>query len=253
MVYDGSTLVHQPLSKGNLRPDDVRSNVAGNFYVASLVPQWEGNDVVFRVMVRNRQSDQFSPRPKQAWAEITPQDKESDQPFVFYDLEFENDTQVPVLRFRTPDWPAHMDTAHIKLWFQLNADDSQFQFNEPISKFQPNQRFSAGIDGIQLELEPQRVSTKTGQITYVVWEHYDASHRADMPLTKIQMAPTPDYTDHEYRRKDGEVRHLFRYHAGLSPMTVLRLQVTAKSRICNTSSTVSVTDPPLKAFLPPPQ
>ncbi len=122
LVYDGSALVHQQYQSGDLRPDDPRPNVEGNFYVASLVPQWDGDELVFRVMVRNRNAEQFSARPKQVWAEITPLNREPQDTYVFYDLEYENDTQVPVLRFRTLDWPANVDKAHIKLWFQMENE-----------------------------------------------------------------------------------------------------------------------------------
>ena len=252
LVFDGNRLVHRHRQFDDRILFDLRTNVAGKYDVAALVPVWDGGQLVFRVMVRNKSPEQFSRRPKQVWAEITPVGKESHAKLVFYDLEFENDTEVPVLRFRTPDWPLDADQAHIQLWFQMEAADPEAGYNEPIGKFAFRQRFAVGAEGVEAEEEQPVVSAKNQQTRYVVWEHYDTARASDMPLTRVQMTPTPSYSEHEVRREDGKVRHVFRYDPGL-PQVAPRLQITTREEICNSPTAVSLGDQPLKVVPPPKQ
>lgn len=250
LVYDGSSLLHQPHQSRELQEEDPHPNVAGNFYVAALVPQWEGDQLVFRALIRNKDATQFSARPTGVWAEITPVGGKQDHAFTFYDLEFENNTRVPILRFRTLDWPSGLERAQMQLWLQFGKSRPDPDFDEPITNLTPKQRFSTGIDGVEFEIEPERISTETEARTYEVWEYYDAPTSHDMPLTQVQMWPTPHYTEHEYRHEDKIVRHLFRYTTG-SNLTAVRLRITARQKVHGAAGVAAITDDPISVTLPP--
>jgi hypothetical protein len=89
-------------------------------WIGAHLPKWEAGAVDFYVSVQNADAASFSPRPVEAWAEITPLPQPADaaaaKKYVYYDMAFEPDRPVPVLLYRAPDWPKQADEAQIELW-----------------------------------------------------------------------------------------------------------------------------------------
>ncbi len=89
-------------------------------WIGAHLPKWEAGAVDFYVSVQNGDAASFSPRPVEAWAEITPLPQPADareaKKYVYYDMAFEPDRPVPVLQYRAPDWPKQAEEAQIELW-----------------------------------------------------------------------------------------------------------------------------------------
>jgi hypothetical protein len=91
-------------------------------YVAAHRPEpREGGGWAFPVSIQNGDATRFSPRPTEAWVEITPvlADGSKLPAYPFYDLAFEPERPVPVLRCEAPTWPARAQQAEVRLWFKV--------------------------------------------------------------------------------------------------------------------------------------
>jgi hypothetical protein len=63
-------------------------------------------------------ADHFTGRPLETWLEVTPLGDNSSeyQPYVFYDVNFEPQEPVPVLKWRALNWPKDATRAQIRFW-----------------------------------------------------------------------------------------------------------------------------------------
>jgi hypothetical protein len=103
-------------------------NSPRKFFIAAHLVEKQGNSRLIRVSVQNQDETQFSPRPRHLWAEITPVPPAPDgRVYNFFDLEFEEDQPVPVLRFVAPDWPAGSRQADVRLWLKFEEDGAVVQ------------------------------------------------------------------------------------------------------------------------------
>jgi hypothetical protein len=64
---------------------------------------------------------QWTPRPAEAWIEITPllaDDQKAEATYYFYDANWEPQKPVPILRLVAREWPAASSKALIQAWFK---------------------------------------------------------------------------------------------------------------------------------------
>jgi hypothetical protein len=126
LLPGGKRLEHDPYPRDKQSsPHFVTNPVAldtdpKDFRVVPYRPEWKPGRLHFAVSVQNRDPARFSPRPREAWIEITPIDKKELVPYPCYDLAFESQTPVPVLYCDVPKWPEGATRASIKLWFKLH-------------------------------------------------------------------------------------------------------------------------------------
>ncbi len=89
-------------------------------WIGAHLPKWEAGGVEFYVSVQNGDAANFSPRPVEAWAEITPLPQSADpaaaKKYVYYDMAFAPNRPVPVLKYLAPNWPKQAEEAQIELW-----------------------------------------------------------------------------------------------------------------------------------------
>lgn len=241
LIYDGSTLRHKP---DGLKVESPRRDPQGQFFVAALAPTWLQGELTFRVMVRNADPRQFSPRPQQVWAEITPVGNRDPQPFVFYDLEFENEMPVPVLRFRTRDWPLDTTRAQIRLWFQMEPLTA-WEYERPIESLPADTWFPLGDAEFRVESQPP----SAGRRIFVVRERYAQSPETHFAGRRVQLVPPPDATTHKYWRAEREIRHVFRYDAGTGLVSP-HLRVARKETSTAGPLTIAITEDPIEVGVP---
>jgi hypothetical protein len=91
-----------------------------SYWIGAHLPKWQAGGVEFYVSIQNGDAAEFSPRPCEAWVEITPVPRPAGanelQKYVFYDLSFQADKPVPVLRYLAPRWPKQAEEADIEVW-----------------------------------------------------------------------------------------------------------------------------------------
>ena len=90
--------------------------------VCSHVPDGKpGSDMTFEISLQNEDDTQFSERPEEIWAEVTPSTaKASGYRYVLCDPSFKSH-YPPILSLKVPHWPAEADSADVKVWFKLKA------------------------------------------------------------------------------------------------------------------------------------
>lgn len=219
------------------------------YFVGAHLPKREGAAVSFSISVQNADEKSFSPRPKHIWAEIKPvftRSPEHVPVFHFYDLEFEPDRPVPVLRFRVSQWPAKAREATIRLWFKMEDDDAPPNWSSPVEKVDKQSRFSVkGIDGLQLEVQTKKRAETSDQFEVHVTEFDDGP--LEMFGIRLEMTPAPDRIAHRYIVEARQVRHIFLYKNSTSLRTVEpALHVTTRDRILRDAVVVE----PLTVTLP---
>ncbi|HQU43170.1 MAG TPA: hypothetical protein PK867_10170, partial [Pirellulales bacterium] len=138
---EGQHLAEQSISRKT--PNVVPLGAANNefrpvmFDIAAYSPQWEGGATQSKRPLRFAISIQdagdppgFSPRPAEAWVEITPLAAKgaASGAYPFYDLLFEEERPVPVLLCRVPQWPVAAREAEIRLWFKLDRTRPSKEF-----------------------------------------------------------------------------------------------------------------------------
>jgi hypothetical protein len=190
--------------------------------------------VSFSVSVQNADEKSFSPRPKHIWAEITPKFTSSPEHvpvFHFYDLEFEPDRPVPVLRFRVPQWPAEATEATIRLCFKMEKEDAPPNWSSTLEEAVKQSPFPVqGIDGLKLEVQTKKVAKTSDPFEVIVTEFDDAP--LDLFGIRLEMTPAPDEIAHRYIAESRQVRHTFRYQDTTSLRDVEPgLHVTTREQI----------------------
>jgi hypothetical protein len=217
--------------------------------VGAHLPRRDGPAVSFSVSVQNADEKSFSPRPKHIWAEIKPvftRPPEHVPVFHFYDLEFEPDRPVPVLRFRVPQWPAAAKEATIRLWFKMEEDDAPPNWSSLVEEAVKQSKFSVkGIDGLKLEVQTKKIAKTSDPFEVHVTEFDDAP--LEMFGIRLEMTPAPDKIAHRYIVEARQVRHIFSYKDSTSLRTVEpALRVTTRDRILRDAVEVE----PLTVTLP---
>jgi hypothetical protein len=93
------------------------------FYVAVHLPEWDDDELVFRVSIQNDDPQRFSPRPAEIWIDIEPCGAnkqplagEPGTPYRFCNFgerDYEPDLPVPVVACRAREWPS--EAVHARL------------------------------------------------------------------------------------------------------------------------------------------
>ena len=90
------------------------------FWIGAHRPKWVDGGWEFYVSIQNDDVTRFSPRPCEAWVEIAPVGQpggpDAGKKWVFYDMSFKPDWQVPVLCCRCLGWPTEAKEAEIEFW-----------------------------------------------------------------------------------------------------------------------------------------
>ncbi|MGA2254463.1 MAG: vWA domain-containing protein, partial [Thermoguttaceae bacterium] len=95
------------------------------FWIGAHKPEWVDSGWEFYVSVQNDDETSFSPRPSEAWVEITPVGQptgpDEHKKWLFYDMSFKPDWQVPVLCCRCLGWPKEAKEAEIEFWCRFRG------------------------------------------------------------------------------------------------------------------------------------
>ena len=197
-----------------LPPAGAASADPDKHWVASFTPKWESQEKLakFFISIQNHDLTKFSPRPADAWIEITPLNESGEVSgpitYRFCDLAFLPGQPVPVLECNAWDFPYETcKRARIKVWFSM-ASTSGDPANSP-TVAELKQR-GALIDGVRISCEV--IKEADGNVAVRVREQRpenDAS-QFEPGRVKIQMSPAPLRAEHDYDAR----RHTFYFEPG---------------------------------------
>ncbi len=156
---------------------------------------------ILRVSVQNQNEIEFSPRPRQIWAEVRPV---PDGKPVFYlqDRQFEADCPVPMLQFQLQDF--RWTGAELRLWFTF--DDRGSVAPDPADQASPGSYRWKQVTLIVDRSRPQSI---------VVSERHDEPS-TDYPL-RVSLPTPADVIRRSYSDDAHRVQHIFEFAAGTTP------------------------------------
>ena len=197
-------------------------------FLGAHMPKRQGDAVDFYASIQAADAEQFSPRPKEAWVQITPVPPsarpEDPKAYVFYDMDFELDRPVPVLRCRAPRWPKDA-RADIQVWCKFR----QTPWEEvTVGSFQRKKPRLADAPDVAFQLETRRPDKPDDPYQVIVTEQHPEG--SDLYSVKIEMEPPPVEVRRLFNPAAGVIRHKFFFEGGLSSKDVDQFVVRLTSR-----------------------
>ena len=231
--YDGGTEQGLRDSRTNLfAPSDPQRLCFVGAHLASRA----GDSIRFPLSIQNANAAEFSPRPTEAWVEITPRfgDGSVGAPFVFYDLSFQQNRPVPVLDLLATRWPRSADRAEIRAWFRFTKTPSDVTV--PLAELTPGveRRLElASLPGSEIRVTLTPAET-ADQVQLSVVENHPASLADKLPCVRVCVSPACIRAVHIVEPETGRVRHEFtvRTEEGRMPHDS-QLLITDKQRVLN--------------------
>jgi Mg-chelatase subunit ChlD len=156
----------------------------------------------------------FTKRPVETWVEIMPRsdDGVKEEPYVFYDRNFEPDTPVPVLEWVATNWPAGANKAWVRFWCKYTATPSEtFSLREVIDAPAKFRELSLNdLPGIQFKIE---ASDSPEPLIYVEESHKKGSPVSDSARVQFEsdQGILPKIVKHQFDREHGIVTHSFSF------------------------------------------
>ena len=231
--YDGGTEQGLRDSRTNLfAPSDPQRLCFVGAHLASR----GGESVRFPLSIQNANAAEFSPRPTEAWVEITPRfvDGSVGAPFVFYDLSFQQNRPVPVLDLLATRWPRSADRAEIRAWFRFTKTPSDVTV--PLAELTPSveRRLElASLPGSEIRVTLAPAET-ADQVQLSVLESHPAPLADKLPCLRVCVSPACIRAVHIVEPETGRVRHEFTVRAeGGRVSQDSQLLITDKQRVLN--------------------
>ena len=182
-----------------------------SLFIGAHLPAREGDSVRFQVSVQNQDETAFSPRPVEAWVQITPlvSGQEPVGDYVFYDPVFVEDRPVPIVECVAPRWPVDAEEAEISIFCKFRATGPEKTDLIGVDELAARGNHTVdGLPGVAFSLEKRRGESGS-DYRIVVMERHAAGSKLDS--AKVAMYPPPKRTVHRFRHKTAEVHHTFYY------------------------------------------
>lgn len=231
--YDGGTEQGLRDSRTNLfAPSDPQRLCFVGAHLASR----GGESIRFPLSIQNANAAEFSPRPTEAWVEITPRfgDGSVGAPFVFYDLSFQQNRPVPVLDLLATRWPSSADRAEIRAWFRFTKMPPDVTV--ALSELTPGVERRLDLPSlpgseIRVTLAPAEAAD---HVKLSMLESHPAPLADKLPCLRVCVSPDCIRAVHIVEPETGRVRHEFtvRTEGGRVPHDS-QLLITDKQRVLN--------------------
>ncbi|HJQ81073.1 MAG TPA: hypothetical protein VJ828_14020 [Lacipirellulaceae bacterium] len=176
--------------------------------------QGSENVVEFPISLqRDTNASHFTFRPAEVWLEITPLSVDGagqtkpQQPYVFYDTNFEPYEPVPVVVCPTMDW-RNWPKAQIKFWCKYRRTEAVLRIGLRDATYRTPQTVP-DVNGVQIRVETSPPSTSSGVYRVYVAEKHSAESPGVGDALRVQFLTHPDC-------KPLRVRHQFDSDAGLA-------------------------------------
>ena len=180
----------------------------GKYWLASLTPAWQSQERLakFFISIQNYTLTKFSPRPAEAWIEITPINDDGEPGgavYRFCDLDFSPGRPVPVLECEARRFPH--DTckrARAQVWFSMEPTRGDAVTTTTVADLKKRE---AIVDGVRISADV--VKEPDGNVAVRIREQRMENDTAKFQPGRvmIQMSPQPVRVEHDYAAR----RHTF--------------------------------------------
>jgi hypothetical protein len=209
--FDGLLPADRSLDRFRLRvpapPMSKPRNLAGpappdQFWIAAHKPELDKQHklATFFISLENFDAKQFSPRPAEAWIEITPllDNDERGEVYRFCDLDFVPGKPVPVLRCKSPDFPVGgCKEVQIELWCKLEKTPP----DKILTVMGLKRQYDLKPAGVRLSAEISDEADAEGNIRVIVSEsRIEQAGEFEPGMVKVEMDPAnaPVKVVHDY-------------------------------------------------------
>lgn len=249
LLPGGKRLEHDPYPRDRQSsPQFVTNRVAlgtdpKEFRVVPYRPDWKLGRLRFALSVQNRDPTRFSPRPREAWIEITPIDNKQLAPYPCYDLAYEASTPVPVLYCDVPKWPEGATRASLKLWFRLHSSEAMARESggariADCDEFsRPRPLGQEWLDGVKFIVKT--VSADKG-CELLVEEQHLKSGPPEWARVQLEISERPDRIVREFDYEGKMARHHFHFlNRTRQQISNGAVQVTSQKALKRDAATVA--------------
>ncbi len=200
---------------------------ADRYDVYALLPNLNNNrGLTLPLVVQNKNSKEFSPRPVDVWVDLIGfnQEQPGDRR-VAYSInlpEYQSRQPVPVMLLRVRDWPTWANRVQVKAWVRFlgpPAKSVELPLDAP-----PDSATAGGIrleeiEGVQFRVDRQR--TSSGGVRLVVTEEYRRGEEVNR--LRVVTEPLPKSAAVSLYPEEGVVERTFEF---AEPVNGLRAMVT---------------------------
>ena len=180
----------------------------GKYWVASLTPAWQSQEQLakFFISIQNYTLTKFSPRPAEAWIEITPINDDGEAGgavYRFCDLDFSPGRPVPVLECEARRFPHDScKRARVQVWFSTDLTRGDAVITTTVADLKKREEI---VDGVRVSADV--VKEADGRVAVRVREQRMENETAKFQPGRvmIQMSPLPVRVEHDYAAR----RHTF--------------------------------------------
>ena len=180
----------------------------GKYWVDSLTPAWQSQERLakFFISIQNYNLTKFSPRPAEAWVEITPINEDGEAEGAIYrfcDLDFSPGRPVPVLECEARRFPH--DTckkARTQVWFSMEQTRVDAVVTATVADLKKREEI---IDGVRISADVVKESNASVAVRIREQRMEKDTGKFQPGRVKIQMNPLPLRVEHDYDAR----RHTF--------------------------------------------
>jgi hypothetical protein len=239
---EGSGLVHRRYEPEENRPTEENildpSDSNRPYFVSALIPRMgdEQYDLRMLATIQNQIETQFSPRPGELWAQVTPLAAGSGQAispaFQFYVPRYQVGTPVPVATFDVAkgQWPRGADRAEISLWFKSKATSPDMEERVAVAANRP---LMMGEYSFATSIPPRRSATDPCQI-FVTATYPDGT---ELDHVRVLLDPPPLQIRKSYYVERKQVKHIFTYEADYwDRVGETRIRLTSRASVQRNAS-----------------
>jgi hypothetical protein len=239
-------LVHERYTREMQRNSVASTGGAGadttgeqKFFIGFHQPLRDPGFMQFPISIQNSEATLFSPRPVEAWVEITPighAPADKVKPMVFYDLEFADGRPVPVLMCRAMNWPAAARRARINLFFKMQRTEPVRRpvRDVELSQSKPHPDLDVSLPNgrkVQFVVKAEQVAGRDGAQVTVIEQ---CQHADDLHQAKVEVETPANMLRREEFHSAGqyEVRHEFVYSGKVTDdLRDFQLRITSRQEL----------------------
>lgn len=207
----------------------------------------------FPITVQNAEPERFSPRPAEAWVDVTPIAESGGQTFdtyPVYDVKYEPHLPVPVIDCTLSRWPEEATKAEIRVWLKLKPTPvrQEVQLRDAV-----NNRVL--VEGGKRGRITAEISDATGDDDVagydgaVVRVTEQQAREGDLRWLKIELSETPGLVRRTFYHEGTYAVHEF-YFPNRTREDVSKAALLITSRDDLERGAAAVSDQPLEVSLP---
>jgi Mg-chelatase subunit ChlD len=161
----------------------------------------------------------FTARPAEVWIEVTPQHRRglrSYPKYIFYDVNYEPRTRVPVLEWTAAQWPDEAEQAEVRVWGRMTKIPPTVvvalaDVADRVPEHGEGHPLSA-VPGVTYQVRTQRGAARDEALYRVSLLERHGAGSTGVDALKVELVPAAQRIRHQFDAENRLVLHTFDYH-----------------------------------------